>query len=311
MNIGLIIIIIIVFLGVFGGMAFLVIKQFKKTDPSNADSSISDDIKTAQEFLPFKDIRDGVIDLGGHNYRAIIECTSTNYNLKTDKEKEIIEVSFQRFLNSLTFPIYFFIQTRTLDNSKLLHKMEEELQQVVKKYPQMQEYAEIYIREMENLNDYVGNNKQKKKYIIVPYNEAIGLNDLTEDEKYEYSVKEVKQRARMLEDGLSAVGVKTKLLDTKGLAELVYSTYHKDNYSHYESIVDGEFLTLMVDGENPEEYLTNDMRMDWILYEAQMRIRNEITSNKQTPKSLREEYEKVIKEIDELRDKVGAYYKDE
>lgn len=311
MNMGLIITIILVFLGVFGGMAFLVVRQLKKTDPSNADSSISDSIETAQEFLPFKDIRDGVIDLGGHNYRAIIECSSTNYNLKTDKEKEIIEVSFQRFLNSLTFPIYFFIQTKTLDNTKLLAKMEEELTEVTKKYPQMSEYAEIYLREMTNLDDYVGNNKQKKKFIIVPYNEAIGLNDLTEEEKYEYSVKEVKQRARMLEDGLSAVGVKTKLLDTKGLAELVYSTYHKDNYSHYESIVDGEFLTLMVEGENREEQLTNDMRMDWILYEAQMRIRNEITSNKQTPKTLKKDYEKVIKEIDELRDNVGAYYKDE
>lgn len=309
MNIGLIAVITLIFLGILGGVTFAVLKQLKKTDPNNVDTSISNTIETAQEFLPFKDIKDGVIDMGGHDYRAIIECSSTNYNLKTGREKEIIEVSFQRFLNSLTFPIYFFIQTKILDNTKLLEQMREELDKAVEVHPQMETYANIYFNEMSSLSDYIGNNKQKKKYIIVPFNEAINLEKLSDKEKYEYSIKEVRQRASMLTDGLSSIGVKASLLDTKGLAELIYSTYHKDNFTHYENIVNGEFLSLIVDGEeNPEEILTDDMKMDWILYEAQSRIRNEITS-KEIPKYLKDEYEKTIQKIDRLRDEVGAYYK--
>ena len=96
---------VLLLLCLFGGLGFAVYYQLKKTDPSKLDTSTVDDISTAQEFLPFDDIKDGMIILGGHKYRAVIECSSTNYNLKTDKEKEIIEISFQRFVNSLTFPI--------------------------------------------------------------------------------------------------------------------------------------------------------------------------------------------------------------
>ena len=64
--------------------------------------------------------------MGGHDYRLVIECSSTNYNLKTDTEREMIELSFQKLLNSLTFPITIFIQTKVLDNTKILSQMEEE-----------------------------------------------------------------------------------------------------------------------------------------------------------------------------------------
>lgn len=309
MNIVAVIVITILFFILLGGMAFVVVRQVKKTDPENYDTSISDDITTAQEFLPFKDIKDGVIDMGGHNYRAVLECASTNYNLKTDKEKEIIEASFQRFVNSLTHPIVFFIQTKILDNTKILTKMREEIDITIENHPQMEEYANIYFNEMSNLSEYIGNNKQKKKYIIVPYNEAINLERLSDKEKYEYSVKEVKQRASILAENLAAVGVKATLLDTKGLVELVYSTYHKDSFAHYENIANGEHLSLIIQGEkNPEEGLTNDMRMDWILYEAQIRIRDEIT-DKEIPSALKKEYERAIQKLDKLRDEFGAYYK--
>ena len=305
MNIGLIIIITLVFVGVLVGMIFAVKHQLKKTDTESTDTSNQNNIETAQDFLPFKNIKDGVIDMGGHDYRTIIKCSSTNYNLKTDKEKEIIELSFQRFLNSLTFPITFFIQTKILDNTKMLNQMQEELKKVVKEHPQMEAYANNYYEEMSNLSEYTGNNKKKEKYIIVPFNEAVTLEKLSDEEKYEYSIKEVKQRALMLTDGLSSMGVKAELLDTEGLADLVYSTYHKDNFGHYENIVNGEFLSLIVEEErNLEENLTNDMRADWILYEAQMRFKNELT-DKEIPDYLKVEYEKAIKELDKLREQVG------
>lgn len=305
MNIVTVLLSTVAFFGLLGGMVFLVVKQLNKSVTSELDSSTGENIETAQEFLPFKKIRDGVIDLGGHDYRAIIECSSTNYNLKTDSEKEIIELSFQRFLNSLTFPVTIFIQTKILDNSKLLETMKEELIEISQTHPQMEAYANSYFNEMSNLSEYIGNNKQKKKYIIVPYNEALELGRLSNTEKYDYSVKEIQQRALMLNDGLSSMGVKGKLLDTKGLAELVYSTYHKDNFGDCENIVNGEFLSLIVEGEkNPGANLTNDKRADWILYEAQMRLKNELV-DKEIADYLRKDYEEVIKEIEKLREDVG------
>jgi hypothetical protein len=305
------VIVLIIFFLVVAGMGFAVYTVMKKTDPRRIDTSTIDTITTAQEFLPFEDIRDGMIILGGHKYRVVIEATSTNYNLKTDKEKELIEISFQRFLNSLTFPITFYVQTKKIDNSKMLSLLEEEIKATVSQFPELSEYGEIYLNEMMNLEGYIGNNKQKKKYIIVPYEEAINLPNLSDEEKYEYSLKEIYTRASIIVDGLSAVGIKARILDTKELAELVYSTYHKDNYSHVENITSGEFLSLIVDSKDRKmDNLTEDAKLDWILYEAQMRLKTELLGDNM-PDFIRESAEKAIADIERIRDEVGGYYKQE
>ena len=311
MNAGIMLLIMLVFVAVFGGMGYMVYVQLKKTDPTKVDSSVLSDITTAQEFLPFEDIKHGVIDLGGHNYRAIIECSSTNYNLKTDQEKELIELSFQRFVNSLTFPVAFFIQTKVLDNTKMIESMKVDMDNAIEKYPQMTDYAKNYFKEMSELSNHIGNNKQKKKYIIIPYNEANNLDNFSDKEKYNYSVKEIQSRGLMLIDLLQSIGVKATLLDTKGLSEVIYSTYHKENYLNFESIANGEYLTMMVDSEvNREEVLTDDARIDWILYEAQMRIKNELIS-KDLPVFIKSDYEGAITSLDSIRKDLGAYFKED
>jgi hypothetical protein len=303
------VILLVIFVLVFGGMGFAVYKVMAKTDPKKMDTSTVDTITTAQEFLPFEDVKDGMIILGGHKYRAVVEASSTNYNLKTDKEKELIEISFQRFLNSLTFPITFFIQTKVIDNSKMLNLLEEEMKTAMTQFPHLEEYANIYFHEMMNLNSYIGNNKQKKKYIIVPYEEAINLPNLSDEEKYDYSVKELYTRGSIIVDGLGSIGVKAKILDTKELVELIYSTYHKDNYTQVENITNGDFLTLMTEAEDRKiENLTEDAKLDWILYEAQMRLQTELLGET-VPDFIKWNVEKSISDINKLRDEVSGYYK--
>lgn len=301
---------ILLFILLIGGMGLAVFFVLKKTDPKKVDTSLVTNITTAQEFLPFEEIKDGMICLGLHKYRAIIECSSTNYNLKTDKEKEIIEISFQRFLNSLTFPIVFYIQTKIIDNSKMLESLKEELLETIKTYPQLEEYADAFFVKMANLNANIGNNIQKKKYIIVPFEEAINLANLSDEEKYSYSSKELYNRASMIVDGLSAVGVKGKILNTEELYELVYSTYHKDNYLQFENIASGEFLSIITEAKDARIHsITDDAKLDWILYEAQMRINNEML-NENVPDFIRANCEKTIRDLDNLRDNIGAYYKE-
>ena len=158
------VIILIFFILFVVGMGFMVYKTLKKIDTTMTGAVQSESsITTAQEFLPFNDIKDDVIDLGGHKYRAILECSSTNYNLKTDQEKDIIEMSFQRFLNSLTFPITFYVQTKVIDDSKMISTLEEDFASIIEVYPNLRNYGEIYVNEMKNLHNYIQNNKTKKK----------------------------------------------------------------------------------------------------------------------------------------------------
>jgi hypothetical protein len=301
MNIGLIIGFIAMFLAIFGGGAFMVSRKLKKLDEETPSAGKS--IDSAQDFLPFKEVKDGVIDLGCHEYRAIIECSSTNYTLKTENEKNMIEASFQRFVNSLTFPITIFIQTKTMNNAEMLRLLKKEINDMCEKHPALESYGKTYYQEMINLENYTENNRQKKKYIIVPYDESDDLAELNEREKREHSINEVKQRALVLIDALSSMGIKGTLLDTAGIAELVYSSYHKDNYENVKNVINGEFLSLLVSGEkNIQQEMTSDEKMVFIFHEAKKRINSELIKP-YTPEKIKEKYKNTLSEIEKLEKK--------
>lgn len=312
------IIVLVVFVAIVGGVVFMVMKTMNQTDPRNAGTATYESkvnksdtgqkqyeaekmlhAQTAQEFLPFNTIENGVIDLGQHKYRAIIDVSSINYGLRTGTEKEAIELSFQRFLNSLAFPITMFIQTKTIDDTKLLKDMENELIEITDKFPLLTDYANNYFYEISRLGERIGNNKQKKKYIIVPFDDALLLKNLEEKDMKSYAMKELATRTHSIIDGLTGVGLKATRLDSLELCELIYSVTHKENYNDFESVFNGEYTDLIVTNDEiisrnlkPEEVL------DWILYEAEIRIQNEINADNNVMTEL-------IGELEQMRRSYG------
>lgn len=300
-------VIILLFIGI-GFIGYITVKKIKETDPNNIENTLKQNVKTVQEFLPFENIKDNVIDLGQHQYRAIIKCNSINYRLKTDKEKLVIEASYQRFLNSLMHPISIFIQTKTMDNSRMLKNLKADIEKSIEDFPVLSNYGESFYSEMTDIYERIGNNKEKNKYIIVPYNEAITLSDLTDDEKYEYSIKELQSRCQIIIDNLQGIGISSNMLNTTEVLELVYSNYHKDNLSQFESIANGEFLTMTVKGEDKLSKVTDEGRLDWILYEAQLRLETELVDNKAIKDNLKERSMDAINEISKIREALAGEY---
>ncbi len=295
------VIITLIFAGLIGGVLYFIFKSYKKVEAEDPDKSNDPNIQTAAESLPFVGFTETAIDLGNFNYRAIIECTSVNYNLKTDAEKQTIEASFTRFLNSLRHPISLYVQTRKIDNSKIMALTEKDITKSVEKYPKMAEYGKAYLNNLKYITDYIGNNKQKKKFIIVPYNEGASLKELSDNEKEAYSMEELKNRCLNLIDGLSAIGIKCKMYKKRDLMELIYAAYHKDNYTDFEQVANGEFLSLIVSSyDNPARDISNEDRLDWILYEAQRRIEVELLNKGETLKE-NEDYANTIKKLGFLR----------
>lgn len=303
------IIILIVMLVVFGAVGYFAFKKIKETDPNSADNSVKRNIATAQQFLPFEDIKDNMMDLGQHQYRAIIKCESLNYSLKSDKEQNVIELAYQSFLNSLTHPIQMFIVTKTMDNTNMLKILKTDITEAIKDFPILEEYGEVFYEDMGNIYSEIGNNKEKNKYIIVPYNDSVTLTNSNDDEKYEYSYKELQNRCQILMEGLQSVGVKCSLLDTKGIIELLYTTYHKDNVSQAENIINGEFLKMSVKGKDKLAEIKHEDILDWILYEAQLRLETEICNDKTSNSDVKERASVAINDISSLRDNIAGKYK--
>lgn len=305
-----IMIMIIILLVFIGGIIALTVFALKKANLKN-DLIIDEDKKdTTQAVLPFEDIRDSMIHLGNHQYRVVLACTSVNYALKTDKEQAIIELAFQRFLNSLSYPISIFVQTRTMDNEKMMDSLRKDTLDVIEEYPILENYGDAYFGEMADIYDRIGNNKEKRKYVIIPFDEAAGLTTSTDEEKYEYVLQEMKNRILVVKDGLDALGITARLLNTNDLIDLLYVSYHKDSANQSENLINHEFLDMIVSGDNQLEDLPDDGRLDWILYEAQTRLQNEILNSKNSDPNVKKRAEVCIKNINVIRKKLGGYFKD-
>lgn len=299
------------FLGILGVMGGLVFWQIKKTDPKNTDTSLKDNIQTAQEFLPFQDIKDSMIHLGNHQYRALIEVSSINYNLKTKKEKDILELSFQRFLNSLDFPYSIFIQTKTLDNSKIVNSLQRDIQKAIQDFPQLGEYAQVFMEDMVNIQNKTQTNKHKKKYIIVPYDDAINLTNLSDDEKYEEAGKELYHRCQLVLDGLETMGLRGTILTTVDVATVITSVYHRTNPSHIEGVIDGDFLETFVFGKNKMADILSEGKLDLILAEAKQKLQTELINDRNIPPEMIEKTKQVIQELEGIRNQFAGYYQSE
>ena len=311
MTMGAAIAIMLVVFAVFAIVGVVVFMQIKKTDPSNVDTSLKASTDTTQEMLPFEDIKDSMIHLGNFQYRAIIQVGSLNYNLKTEKEQDVIELSYQRFLNSLSHPIQMVVYTKIMDNTKMLESLREDIIESIDAFPILEEYGEYYYGEMTNIYDNIGNNKEKKKYIIVPFDDAILLTNSTDQEKYEYAMNELQNRCLIIIDGLQSLGLQADFLKSDELIDLLYTVYHKDSANQSENISSGDFLSLLVDGNDKLMNLSHEARLDWILYESQKRLEMELSTDKAVDNELKARANLAIQKISDLRNEIAGYYKED
>lgn len=291
---------------------------------SNKDQlnvSNKDQIKVSQDYLPFTDISDDMIDLGSFKYRKIIECTSINYDLKTLNEKKMIEASFARFLNSFQFPITIYIQTRKIDLSNYLETLKENIDETIECFPKLTEYSEQFFLDMKDIPETTGNSKQKKKYIIVGYDEAAYLENLNDYEKKQEALKEINLRVSSLIDNLSGIGIKTKVLNDKDLLELLYYSYNKDDYANFENLLLSNYDSLLVGlhiDDNSNVYVNknpladmNDLeRTQNALSITKNIIEEEILSKANLNETHKEIYNEVINQIKAISDELNEVMND-
>ena len=81
--------------------------------------------KSSQDFVPVKEVRDGVLILKDGSIRRILMASSLNFALKSAPEQESIIYQFQTFLNSIDFSVQIFIQSRRYDIRPYLAILEE------------------------------------------------------------------------------------------------------------------------------------------------------------------------------------------
>ncbi len=199
--------------------------------------------KATQEFVPIKEIRDGVIILKNGDLRAIILANSVNLSLKSEDEQKATIVQFQNFLNTLDFPVQISIQSRRLDIRPYLSLLESRLK--VQNEPLLKLQTKEYIDFIKNFTDTVSI-MTKNFFVCVPYTNNIIKTDSSifdnisnlfsrksASEKnaesqadFEEKRSQLEQRIDVIQQGLGRCSVKSALLGTEEVVEVFYKVFN-------------------------------------------------------------------------------------
>ena len=248
-------------------------KAKKETDSTNEQSTTSKTKTSQSlytklsvfDFMEFDKIEDNmIVQNNGTRYLMAIECEGINYDLMSELEKNSVEQGFIQFLNTLKHPIQIYTQTRTINiassiesYNKKIDDIKEQLEKKKNQYNKMLQVGGYDRRDLEeirteilreqNLYDYgvdivsnienMSSNKnvlRKHYYIIIPYyaSELEG-NFLDEEEKRNLIFSELYTRAQSITRTLFACNMKTRVMDSNDLAQLLYVAYNRDESETY------------------------------------------------------------------------------
>lgn len=269
-------IVAIIFFGVIGAALWYLNKEIKKTGRSFGAGDKKENARTAQDFLPFKEIINGTTRLGNHKYRLHLEVGAVNYRLKSETEQEVIELAFNRLCTALAFPIQIFIQSRKIDNSRMVAGLAKDTAEICDRFPQLADYAARHMQNMENITEHIGNNIQKRNYIVIPWDYEGGLDKLSDDELDDYALRELYTRLTILTDELTRVGILGRPMNSKQVAELIFTTFNRDKTGFQQDLTNDGFLSLMV--KNIYDYLPAKTPQDRLL-EMLERLENQLRTD--------------------------------
>lgn len=194
---------------------------------------------TAQGFVPLRDIKDNVVILKNGQLNMVLLASSINFALKSVDEQEAILRQFQSFLNTIDFSIQFYAQSRRLDIRPYLNLLasREEKQDNDLMKVQLREYIQFvktFTAEVEVMT--------KSFFVVVPYtpvaaNLQSNLKDFKEllggrkdvyfdDQSFTEHKLQLEQRVALVEQGLSAMGVRSILLQNDELVEMYYHIFN-------------------------------------------------------------------------------------
>ena len=193
-----------------------------------------------QEFVPIKEVRDGVVLLKDGGMRSILLCSSLNFALKSEDERQAILLQFQDLLNSLDFSIEIVIQSRKLDIRPYIALLEgqEKAQTNSLMKIQVREYIEFIRSFTENTNIMT-----KNFFIVVPYSPAIlttsqsritsrlGFGTKRErvaatEASFDENRSQLEERLSVVEQGLIRTGIRVARLGTEEVIELFYKAFN-------------------------------------------------------------------------------------
>jgi hypothetical protein len=194
----------------------------------------------AQNFVPVKNIKDGVLYMDDGRIKVVLTVSSLNLALKGEEEQAAIIGQFQGFLNSLDFPVQIHVESRRVDIKPYLFSLEkrqDDMNDELMKN-QIREYRQFIKTFAERTNI-----MNKRFFVVIDYEHgeeyhapgssggimsSFGFGkekELGAIEIEEWRTQ-LEQRVSVVASGLSGLGLQVNMLGTEELIELFYKIYN-------------------------------------------------------------------------------------
>ncbi len=187
--------------------------------------------QTTQQFIEFKEIKEGVLIMKDNSLRGILYVSSINFDLKSEDEQRAIIYQFQSFLNSLDFSTQIIIHSRRLNITGYFDKLKD-LEEA-----QKNELLKIQTREYRKFIESLvkgGTIMKKDFFVVIP----LYLNEITSirstfkitskitEENFKLYRDQLWQRMEFVTIGLRRCGLSAMPLSTTEIIELFWSWHH-------------------------------------------------------------------------------------
>jgi hypothetical protein len=175
----------------------------------------SDKKASSRRQINIKGVRDGVLLLPNNRYRAVLEVSSLNFELKSEDEQDALIDTYESFLNSLPCPLEITVRIRELDMSKYLAELQAR---------HADEKEKVYKAQLENYSEFVRglveDNRilSRRFYVILPYD--------SKDNDFTAAKERLMLNADLVAKGLARMGVQTRSLGSLEILDLFHSFYN-------------------------------------------------------------------------------------
>ena len=159
--------------------------------PASAKKQKAEKLEFVQNFLPIKNLSNGIIETVDGRYIKILEIEPINFLLRSDEEQVNIISSFASWLKISPMRLQFKSITRKADSDKHIAMVREELAE--EDNEKCIELSEDYIRLIKD----IGNREAlTRRFFLIFQYEAVGRNESDDYGKIYAMMQTAEQNAR-------------------------------------------------------------------------------------------------------------------
>lgn len=171
---------------------------------------------SSRSQIAIEGARDGILILPNRRYRAVLEVSSLNFELKSEDEQDAIIETYESFLNSVGTPLQILIRTREIDMDGYLAELRGRFEG---------ETEQIYRDQLENYDEFIRSLIQSNKiltrhfFVVVPY-------DAPSKPEFELVKEQLSLTVDIVVKGMTRLSMHARQLTSLEALDLFYGFYN-------------------------------------------------------------------------------------